>query len=181
MKLYLMRHFKVDYQWKTMYTSSEFNSACNLYDKSQIISTSSKEIDLEITVIYVSELSRTNNTAALLGLNKTIIKTELLNEVPMKSFSKLKFKIPTIVWFIVGRIQWYFNCNSKVEGRTKTKQRIQEFLNILEQNKEDCLIIGHGFYFSQMKKELHKRNFLGSNTSYYKNGELHSFVKTFRK
>ena len=42
---------------------------------------------------------------------------------------------------IVGRLQWYFNYPKQVEIRKKSKERIDH----IEQEQQDCIIIGHGF------------------------------------
>ena len=172
-----MRHFKVDFNWKKMYNSSEFDFACNTYDKSPIVP-NYNSININFKDLYISSLSRTNDTAKSLGLTNTPIKTELLNEVPLKSFTESSLKIPTTLWLVIGRIQWYFNINRQIEGKRKTSQRIEKFINLIEGKNLDCLIVGHGFYFSQLKKELKKNKYLGSNTRYYKNGQIIEFNKS---
>ena len=171
-----MRHFKVDFNWKKIYNSTEFDFACDTYDKSPIMP-DYNNLDIDFKDVYTSHLSRTNETAESLGLKNTTFKTDLLNEVPMKSFTESFLKIPTTLWFIIGRIQWYFNINRQTEGKQKTEERINEFINIIEHKKQNCLVIGHGFYFSQMKKTLKKNRYSGSNTRYYKNGQIIEFMK----
>ncbi len=176
MKIYLMRHFKVNFSWKKMYNSADFDIAYNAYDNSLIIP---KNIGLNISFknLYISHLSRTNETFKSLRLTSTPVKTDLLNEVPLKSFTKLPFKIPTTLWFVIGRIQWYFNISRQIEGKRKTNLRIKEFLALIEKEKQDCLIIGHGFYFAQMRIILKKNGYLGHNIRHYKNGQVVEFIK----
>lgn len=123
-----MRHFKVDFSWEKAYDSNEFDCACDEYDKSPIIP-DYDNLDIGFKDVYISHLSRTNETAKSLRIKNEIIKTDLLNEVPIRSFIRSSFKIPTFLWFIAGRVQWYFNCKRQIEGKFKTEQRINELIS----------------------------------------------------
>ena len=169
-----MRHFKVDYQWKAFYSSHAFDNACKEYDYSSIIPGAIK--DIGINAIYTGTLQRSIETANVLKVNGNITSTDLLNEVPIKSFANCSFSLPTFLWMAIGRIQWYFECHHQPETKNKTKERIIQLIEIIEREKQDCLLIGHGFYFSQMEKILKKRNYIGKKISYLKNGQIAEYV-----
>ncbi len=177
MKIHLMRHYKVDFTWKPFYDSNGFDIACKLYNSSPIVDNKIL-LDLAYMSIYASELRRGADTAKLLGISThSIIKTELLNEVPLKSFISTSLKLPTFIWRLVGRIQWYINNKRQPETRTQTMHRINDFLNLIEYKSEDTLIIGHGFYFFAMKKVLQQRKFIGKSVWHYKNGQIATFLR----
>ena len=119
MKVYLMRHFKVDFNWKKKYNSEEFDLACKMYDSNPIVS-SRETLDFEVDKVYISGLSRTSETANALGLTKKINMTDLLNEVPMKSFIDTPLRLPTSIWLVFGRLQWFLNKKRQPEIKAQT-------------------------------------------------------------
>ena len=175
MKIYLMRHFKVDFTWKKLYSSSDFSNACSTYDKRNIIPDSSTQLDMKYEDIHISGLRRTKDTAMALGLGTNLIKSNLLNEVPMTAFTRSKIVLPTALWLTIGRLQWALNSKKQPEKKYETDRRIEEFINLIESKNRDCLVIGHAFYFARLKKELKRRKYVGSSISYYKNGSIVEF------
>jgi len=176
MDIYLMRHFKVNFKWKKKYTSKEFKIACQQYDNANIIKQNITFHHKKIN-IYISELTRSNLTYETLDILTNPTKTNLINEVPIAPFINTNFKIPTTIWMLFGRLQWYFNIKKQPETKRDTLNKIENFLNELEKEKNDILIIGHGFYFSQLKIRLKKMKYSGKGKSYYKNGEIIHFKK----
>jgi len=177
MNIYLMRHFKVDFEWKKKYSSREFKIACDKYDNFNIINQSVEFNSKDVQQIYISNLIRSSLTYKALRVDIKANKTNLINEVPIVPFIKTKIKLPTFVWMIAGRIQWYLNIEKQPEIKRDTLKKIETLINILEKEKINTLIIGHGFYFSQLKRVLKKRGYLGNGKSHYKNGEVIKFNK----
>ena len=68
----------------------------------------------------------------------------------------------------MGRIIWFLNSKRQPESKKETKQKI---ISIMESKNKNCLVIGYGFYFNQMKRFLKRNNYSGSNTRYYKDGK----------
>lgn len=176
MNIYLMRHFKVNFEWEKKYSSREFIIACEKYDNSNIIN-QNVEFNHKDVQIYISELIRSNLTYKALGVEIIANKTNLINEVPIVPFTNTKFKYPTAVWMIIGRIQWFLNNKKQPEIRDDTLRKIETLIGMLEKGKKDTLIIGHGFYFSQLKRVLKKMKYSGNGKSHYKNGEIIKFNK----
>ena len=149
--------------------------ACLQYDFSSV--TSRKKLDIQEKTVYVSTQSRSEDTAkSLLVGKKNFIKTDLLNEIPLVSFIDTNIYLPTMAWMIIGRLQWYFNHTQQKEIRTKSIERINQFLDHLEQKQQDCIIIGHGFYFAQMVNEMKKRGIMGNMRKKIKNDEIREFI-----
>jgi hypothetical protein len=172
-----MRHFKVDFEWKKKYSSKEFKIACEKYDELDIISQPVEFDSNKIQQIFISELKRSYFTYKALKLEIKTNKTELINEVPIVPFIETKFKLPTPIWMIMGRIQWLLNIKKQPEVRNDTLIKIETLIQRLEIDKKDTLIIGHGFYFSQLKRVLKKMRYSGSGKSHYKNGKIIIFKK----
>ena len=176
MNIYLMRHFEVDFNWDKKYTSEEFKLACKKYDQSGIIH-QNIEFDTSNIQIYTSELIRSHLTYKSLKTNRSTYKTSLINEVPITPFINTKYKIPTSLWMVIGRLQWYLNIKTQPEVKNDTLYKITLLINQLEKANKNTLIIGHGFYFSQLKKILKRKNYSGNSKNYYKNGEIIKFSK----
>ena len=172
-----MRHYEVNFIWKDKYASEEFKVACKNYDCADVIN---QKPDFDINLvqqIYISELSRSEYTYIHLKLNLTATKSDLINEVPIAPFITTTIKLPTAIWLLMGRVQWYLNSKRQPETRNDTIEKIKRLITELETKNKNTLIIGHGFYFSQLKRILKKLNYRGSGKSYYKNGEVIKFSK----
>ncbi|MBD2751307.1 phosphoglycerate mutase family protein [Spirosoma validum] len=175
MKIRFIRHSKVVFKWKAIYDSSSFDLACVNYDSSPV--QSGERVQSAEKIAYISSLKRSEETAnALFHEGIEWVKTDLLNEIPLRSFVDTKLKLPTILWMIVGRVQWYLNASRQAETRKKTKERINSFLNHIEGKQQDCLVIGHGFYFWELITEMKKRKIMGDMKRRIKNEELREFT-----
>jgi len=174
MKITFIRHSKVLFNWRPFYNSDSFDLACSEYDSSLI--EAHKKMELTEATLYISNLRRSEDTACFLFDKREMIKIDLLNEIPLKSFVNTNFKLPTIIWMLLGRVQWYFNHSRQTESQKKSKERINLFLDKIEQRQHDCIIVGHGFYFAQMITEMKKRKISGNMKKRIKNEELREFV-----
>lgn len=177
MKITFIRHSKVLFSWKKFYNASSFELACKEYDSSAV--QIGKKMKIESQPIYVSRLIRTEATAKnLFHQEIELTKTDLLNEIPLEPFINTKLAIPTIIWMAVGRLQWYFNNSRQSETRKYSEDRINKFLNHILAKKQDCIIIGHGFYFIQLVNQMKKRALRGDMKKRLGNEELRIFVTT---
>lgn len=176
MNIYLMRHFKVAFTWNKTYTSKDFKVACQQYDNATIINQNTSLNDTNY-IVYTSNLIRSHLTYVALNINNKMEKNEHIHEVPIAPFIDTSFKLPTFLWMLMGRLQWYINSKRQPETKKETYFRIEKLITQLKNSKDDILIIGHGFYFSQLKKVLKQNNYLGNSKSYYKNGEIITFHK----
>ena len=60
--------------------------------------------------IYISELSRSKDTAKILFPMGEYLESQLINEVPLKSSFDTKMNILLWFWNLTGRLQWFLNC-----------------------------------------------------------------------
>ena len=63
MRAVIIRHGKVDFQWKKWSTSEQFNKDCKMYDEAPIFSLSSDVPQINYQDIYISNLHRSRETA----------------------------------------------------------------------------------------------------------------------
>ena len=117
MRVIVMRHGKVDFQWKKWSTSEQFNKDCQMYDEAPIYLLLSNGIRINYQDIYISTLQRSRDTAKQLFGERDFIPTKLLDEVPLCASIISNKKLPLIFWNISARLQWFFNMHSQKECR----------------------------------------------------------------
>ena len=164
MRIIIVRHEKVNMTWKKRYNSATYDLACAKYDGAPIILSGQKypETDNAKTV-YISELPRTYETACRLFKKDNFLKTALLNEVPLRSFKDTPKSYPLWLWNFAGRLQWFLKSNRQKETRKDTVLRAKNMIKMLEEKREDCYLITHGFYMHVFIKELKRSGYLVKN------------------
>lgn len=160
MMITIVRHEKVDMSWDKKYNSATYDLACSKYDECPIISGAKENFETDNTkTVYISELSRTYETACKLFENRNFIKTPLLNEVPLRSFKDTENNYPLWLWDFMGRLQWLIQNKRQAEGKKETVARAKEMITLLEENKKDCYAITHGFFMRVFIRELKRQGY----------------------
>lgn len=176
MNIELVRHFKVDYKFKKHQNSTDIITTCNDYDKARIKNTFL--IRNKYKKIYISTLTRTEQTSEYLANKETVNIIPLLNELTMNPIIKTNIKLPFILFFILWKFCWSINSSLSNETRKQTRTRINVLLDKLENENEDITIVGHAHIFSIMLKELKSRNYRGKyKPIFFNNGEIREFIK----
>lgn len=161
MKIYIIRHGRVNMKWEKKYDSKDYDKACSIYDISPVQKIDEKINTLSEEKIYISELSRTFDTASQLFNRKEsdYIKTGLLNEVPLRSFMDTKHEMPLLLWNIIGRLQWKFSNKRQMETINQTYNRADKAIEFLERENRDCYVVTHGFFMRVLIKQLKKKEY----------------------
>jgi len=131
MRAIVMRHGKVDFQWKKWSTSEQFEKECKRYDEAPVVDLASEISRFEYQDIYISSLQRSRETATQLFGEKNFISTKLLDEVPLCAGIISNKKLPLIFWNISARLQWFFNIYTQKECRKETVYRAEQFINMI--------------------------------------------------
>ena len=172
MKVVIIRHAEVDLSWNRRGTSDMFDSDCRRYDSASIKKIMYKIPLIEYQRIYISELSRSRDTAEKLFPDQDYVVSGLINEVPLRSSFYTKKKMPLWFWNSSGRLQWFINSARQIEGRKKTVERARQFVKIICNENKDSAVVTHGFFMNTLLSELKKAGFKTNKTSAaYKNGE----------
>ena len=172
MKVVLIRHGKVNFRWKAWYTSEQFTEACMKYDQAPIMKEGYSIPNEKYSSYYISTLPRTRETAQNNLGEKDYISTDLINEVPLSASFDTGVKLPLLFWNLTGRLQWYFNSNRQKENKLQTEKRAKQFVKMLMEKNEDCLVVTHGFFMHTLVAELKRAHFGIENSSLkYANGE----------
>jgi len=178
MKIGLVRHFKVirSNTLKNL-TSAQFNEQMRNYDhfpvKANVANINSDDWD----ICYTSTLSRAYETAKTI-YHGNIITTDLIIEVPLSAFMRTNVKLPSMVWHVGGRIAWFFSSKTQKESISGTKQKIDDFMKIIEESGyKNILVVSHGFFMKVFARQLKKQGFSGTIDFAPKNGKLYLFEK----
>lgn len=172
MKVVLIRHGKVNFKWRLWYTSEQFNEACRQYNLAPI-----QQIEYSIpegvySCYYISMLSRTRETAQSIFGERNYIATKLIDEVPLSASYNTWIKMPLMFWNVTGRIQWFFNNSKQKENRLQAEKRANQFVKVVMEKNEDCVVVTHGFFMHMLVSELKKYGFTIDNKSTkYANGD----------
>lgn len=172
MRAIIIRHGKVDFQWRKWSTSEQFNKDCKMYDEAAIFSLLSDVPQINYQNIYTSSLQRSRETANQLFGEKDFISTKLLDEVPLCASVASNKKLPLIFWIISGRLQWLFNIHSLNECRKESVCRAKQFIKMIIEKGDDCIIVTHGFFMHTLLSQMKRQAFQISHTRLsYSNGE----------
>ncbi len=174
MKLGLVRHFKVDQTIDEKYlTPEKFDTAIKEYDLCSVIPNGLEINSSEWDICYCSSLPRAITTAETI-YNKEIIKTNLIVEVPISSFTKRNIKLPLFIWHLTARIAWYKSHHSQTEDIHATKQRIEEFYKLISNSRhENVLVVAHGYFLKVFYEVMKKKGYRGDVELNIKNGKLY--------
>lgn len=105
-----------------------------------------------------------------------MIKTDLLNEVPRSLFFTYRWRLPTVLWMIAGRLPWYFNNKKQVETIPATSARIANYVDFLKAKNSDSTISAHAFYFAELANEIKRREATSTKDRRINNGENRTFL-----
>ncbi len=172
MRVVIIRHAEVDFCWSRWCTSDMFDSECRKYDLSPIKNVTCCIPQIIYQRIYVSELSRSKDTAKLLFPSGEYVESRLINEVPLKSSFDTKMNMPLWFWNLTGRFQWFVNSRRQDEGHRQTRERAKEFAGLIRNDDMDVAVVTHGFYMHTLLQEMKKKGFRMTGSSVkFKNGE----------
>lgn len=158
MKVVIIRHGKVNMQWRKWYTSKQYDRDCANYDFADIVSIGGLPKNVAAD-IYISTLKRSRQTAEQLFGEGSFLETDLLNEVPLNSFCDCNVLLPLWIWNVMGRLQWLWQSSRQQEGRVATGKRAAQLIAGLIKKDKDCILVSHGFYMRTLVKELRRQGF----------------------
>jgi broad specificity phosphatase PhoE len=159
MKLIVIRHAKVLFNWEKSYNSQTFNEACGAYSQADIFSEVDAAIKTGTMPVFISQLRRTEDTARMLFGDREFISNEVFNEVELRAFSERPSKLPTLLWKAVGRSHWFLNIPSQAEIRRQTNRRADLAIDLLEAQQGDAILVSHGIFMQVLFGQLKKRGY----------------------
>ena len=163
----IFRHGKVKANFPMFCTSKEFDEYMDYYDKADIYPIGKEYLRSPDEALYISTLRRTRLTAAgLFGEEAAEAATplEMAVEVPMRSFMDLNIPLPTIIWTMMARIQWFYDSYRQFETKKQTKARAEALIDLLESKQntdyeKSCSLVSHGFFMLTLHRRLKRRGY----------------------
>lgn len=175
MRIGLVRHFEVECPHKWFLSSKEFRKWVEEYDCSQIKITKTTANEFLWDKCYCSDLSRAIETARHI-YKGSIVESSLIREVPIMPVVSSNIKLPYFIWLLAGRMAWYFSHSSQPETIKQTKERVERFVSkILKESAPNVLVVTHGLFMLQLRKELNYRGFFNDAFLNAKNGRIYLF------
>ena len=145
MKVILIRHAEVDFQWPGRCTSKEYDRACKDYDAAEIRTNTIKPVKADGYCIITSSQDRAKETARHLFGNVPALESDLFDEVPLASFCETQKKLPKWLFDVMGRLGWMFGSERQPESRKQTMERAKKAVALIDKQGSDCVVISHGF------------------------------------
>jgi broad specificity phosphatase PhoE len=176
MTVTLMRHYKVKHARKRRCTPDGYRAALEEYDRADVVD-QHVQLPRDYPRVVTSSLRRTHLTLGFLFGPREHEQTPLLDEVPMAPFIDGNREYDAAFLDVVARLQWALNSARQPETKAMTVARANAFIDGYLGDGDDCLVIGHGFFFRVLSRQMLRRGFSGRTIVYMGNGECCTFRK----
>ncbi len=160
MKIILIQQADTGMEWETRYDAASFERAAERERSLGAASAAVRRGDASSYRVYTGTTRGSAGTAELLfDLPEPVIKTPLLDDVPLRAFWDTEKPCPLRVWQAAGRAQWFLGSRRQSETRTDTMRRVGEFLDLLEAEDRDCIVVSRGLTMAALKTALRRRGY----------------------
>ncbi|MCY7410339.1 MAG: histidine phosphatase family protein [Chitinophagales bacterium] len=177
MRIGIIRHAKVFYRDPFFSTGKKFDQSRLMYNASPVLPINLKISVNEFPLCYVSSMTRARDTVTQIYDGNFIISNEII-EISNSAFWLRKISIPTFLRSSSGRIAWLLNYSKMPETRLQSNQRARKFLtSILNENKQNTLLVTHGFFMQSLRHELRQLGFKGYCPFLPPNGKFYIFER----
>jgi broad specificity phosphatase PhoE len=167
MKITLLRHGSPDFEWQRSVRGYEIEALEKEYDSATIKDQPpANSIEKASQHLYVvcSDLPRSVDSAAALGVKQVHLSEKLFRELNLPYFNKLSIKLPLEVWVVILRGLWFVgfskNSESYRNARIRAKEAASRLIELAQEHRS-VLLVGHGFLNHYIAKELVGKGWLG--------------------
>ena len=160
MKIILIREAEADMHREAACDAAAFASAAAAETNCGIAAEAVRKSDASAYRIYTGTGRVGAETASLLfEPTGEVTRTPLLNDVALRPFCDTKRALPLTLWRTMGRVQWALGSARQAESRRETLRRAGEFLDALEREDRDCVVICGGLILAALKSVLRHRGY----------------------
>ena len=161
MKIILIRQAQTDFPWEKEYDSVGFERALEAERCCAAVPYGGRRSEAAAYRVYTGTAPAAAETAEMLfELTEPPIRTPLLDDVPLRAFRDTDKRHPLRLWENMGRLQWAAGSARQPESRAATLRRVGEFVDLLEAEERDCVVVCRGLTMSALKSTLRGRGFL---------------------
>ncbi|MCR5576668.1 MAG: hypothetical protein K6F56_06630 [Oscillospiraceae bacterium] len=158
MKIILVCQAEADTRPGTRCDSAGFARACEEEAAHGIAPVSVKKSDARRYRIHTGTGRAAQETAALLfDFTEAPERTPLLDEVALRPFRDTDAAYPLRLWEAVGTAQWALGSGRQAESRRETLERVGRFVDTLEEEDRDCIVVCRGRTLAALKTVLRRR------------------------
>ena len=161
MKIILIQQARTDFNWEKQYDAAGFEQALEAERRSSAVPYGGRRSEAAAYRVYTGTARAAAETAEMLfALTEPPIRTPLLDDVPLRAFRDTGARYPLRLWQIMGRLQWAAGSPRQPESRAATLRRVGEFVDLLEAEEQDCVVVCRTLTMSALKRTLRSRGFL---------------------
>ncbi len=160
MKIILIRQAEPDMKWEKSYDAAGFAQACETARNQSASAVSARRSNAAAYRVYTGTSRAAAETAELLfELAEPPVKTTLLDDVLLRPFRDTDKKSPLRQWRTMGMIQWIFGSDRQAESGKETLEHLRSFVDRLESEDQDCIVIRGGRALAVLKWILRFRGY----------------------
>lgn len=161
MRIILIQQAQTDFSWEKEYDSVGFERALEAERGSAALPSVCRRSEAAAYRVYTSSAPAAAETAAMLfTLTEPPTVTPLLDDVPLRAFCDTDRRHALKLWQNMGRLQWAAGSARQPESRAATLRRVGEFVDLLEAEERDCVVVCRGLTMAALKSTLRRRGYL---------------------
>ena len=160
MKIILIHEAATTMSWSARYNAASFSEAIREERGCGIGQVTVRQSDASAYRIFTGTTCASAETAeALFAAPEKPEGTALLDDVVLVSFRDTEKDLPLWLWRFMGRMQWAVGVKRQTESRRETKQRAKEFIDRLETDGQDCVLITKDLMLATIRDALYRRGY----------------------
>ena len=160
MKIILIRQAEPEMKWEESYDAAGFACAVESIRNRSTTVKPGRRTDASAYRIYTGTSRASAETAEILfEPSEPPVKSPLLDDVQLRPYRDTDKKCPLWQWRTMGCIQWVFGSNRQAESGKKTMNRLRGFVDRLEAEDRDCIVICGGLILAVLKSILRFRGY----------------------
>ena len=161
MRIILIQQAQTDFLWEKEYDSAGFEQALEAERGCAAVPSGGRRSEAAAYRVYTSSAPAAAETADLLfTMAEPPTVTPLLDDVPLRAFRDTGTRHALSLWRRMGRLQWAAGSARQPESRAATLRRVGAFVDLLEEEERDCVVICRGLTMAALKSILRRRGYL---------------------
>ena len=160
MKIILIHQAAADMPWAPPYDAASFDRASKEERQCHAVTANVKKGDASAYRLYIGTAPAAAETAEMLfDYTEPPESTPLLDDAAPRAWRETDKTYPLRRWQSMARLQWRFGGGRQVETRRETMARAGEFVDRLEADGRDSIVISRGWMMEALKSVLRRRGY----------------------
>ena len=160
MKIILIQQAEPRMEWEPRYDAASFERAAEASLNCGAAPFTAKKGDASGYRVYTGTGRAAAETAEMLfEFAQPPERSALLDDMPLRPFCKTDKSLPLRLWKVMGEAQWLLGGRRQPESRGDALRRAGRFIDLLEREDRDCVVICGGFAMKALKSVLRRRDY----------------------